>query len=456
VAVFGILQYLVVIGLSLALFCYWRKWLSWWLLLQSLAGFLFSLYFMGLQVFVIHAICLYCCFSAFLCTSIFGLCWGSINTKREFILKILAVFYQPLKKIFFLFPPERIHVVMVHLGELLGKSDFLKRIFRSVFVQSFPRLEQDLAGLHFASPFGLAAGFDYEARLTQILPSLGFGFQTVGTITNIPCQGNPQPRLGRLPKSKALLVNKGFRNPGSHAISKKLRPLRFAGLVGISVGQTNTPQLKTRPAVLKDILATFQHFERSRVAHHYYELNISCPNLATNISFYQPAQLDQLLTRIDRLKLNKPVFIKMPINEPDQQFLALLRVITKHSIAGIIVGNLQKNRQDPSVSSNEIKTAGPGNLSGKPTFKLSNHLISLAYQYFHQRLIIIGCGGVFSAQDALQKIELGASAVQLITGLIFEGPQLTAQMNLELNQLLKVRGYATIKDAVGAKVKRSH
>lgn len=366
-------------------------------------------------------------------------------------LKILAFSYQGCKNFFFLFDPEIVHECIVRLGEFIGSIPPLKSLNKLLFVRSYPSLSRKIGPLTFKTPIGLAAGFDYEARLTQVLPSIGFGFQTIGTITNAFGPGNAKPRLGRLPKSKSLLVNKGFKNPGADAIIKKLEPLQFSNMVGVSIGQSTHVDFHTHQDVIEDILNCFKKFENSKVKHSYYELNISCPNLHTSFNFYNHKNLDQLLTHVDALKLKKPVFIKMPISESDETVLSLLKVITKHSPIGIIIGNLQKNRKDPAVLQSEIMNKGPGNLSGKPTFERSNHLIQLAYKQFNKQLIIIGCGGVFSAEDAYIKICLGASLIQMITGLIFQGPQVVAQINLELAEMLKKNGYTQIQDAVGSK-----
>lgn len=450
VAVWGVLQYLGIILTTGLLYQTWRQKLSWLLVVQTTLGFLFSLYFVGLQLFVIQAICLYCMLSALICTVIFALTMRLVNDKREMVLWMMSLTFQVLKRIFFLINPEIIHELMVNLGEFIGKVPVLPGVLRSFFNPTYPQLFQELAGVKLHTPIGLAAGFDCQAKLTEVLHAFGFGFQTVGTISNIPCEGNASPRLGRLPQSKSLLVNKGFRNPGIQAVTKKLADISFKNAVGISIGQTNTPVLKTRAAVLNDIISAFKHAEASSVQHSYYELNISCPNLQSSINFYNPKELEVLLTKLDALQLSHPVFVKMPISESDETVIALIEVITKHSPVGIIIGNLQKNRQDPSVVPSEQEGLGKGNLSGKPTFERSNHLIALAYKKFHKKLIIIGCGGISSADDAYLKITLGASALQLITGMVFEGPQLVAQINAGLVRRLQKEGYTHLRDAVGS------
>jgi dihydroorotate dehydrogenase len=147
------------------------------------------------------------------------------------------------KPVLFLFPPEFIHESITSLGEFFGRSSSMRFLFRKLFTFNDQRLTQEIAGIPFVTPVGLAAGFDYEAKLTQILPAVGFGFQTVGTITNNPYGGNPPPMLGRLPKSRSLMVNKGFKNLGITVTLRKLSHKTFGNAVGISIGRTNTKKL---------------------------------------------------------------------------------------------------------------------------------------------------------------------------------------------------------------------
>jgi dihydroorotate dehydrogenase subfamily 2 len=336
------------------------------------------------------------------------------------------------------------------MGESASKSSFIKSANKYLLKQDFPKLSQKLAGIEFDNPIGLAAGFDYEAQLTQLLPTLGFGLETVGTITNMNYEGNPPPRLGRLPRSKSLMVNKGFKSSGAKAVSKRLTGLDFEIPIGISIGRTNSPELKTQKDSIKDIISAFIKFEISKVKHSYYELNISCPNLIHgNISFYPPKNLKELLIDVDKLKLKLPVFVKMPIIKSDKETLKMLDVISKYSPKGVIFGNLQNNRNEELFHQDEVKYLSTGNFSGKPTYNRSNELIKLAYKYYKDRFTIVGCGGVFTGHDAFEKIALGASLVQLITGLIFQGPQLASQINFELSEQLDKRGIINIKEAVG-------
>ena len=458
VALIGLIHYsLLFINALITLII--NKKIKYFVVIQSIAGALASVYFMYLQLFVIGSICLYCTFSAIISFTIFFLVMIYLRKeKKELVLFLFAFFYQNfLRKIFFLIDPEFIHETMLSRGELLGRITPAKYLIGRITRYKDPILKQKIAGLTFATPVGLAAGFDYEAKLPLITPALGFGFQTIGTITNLPYEGNPKPRFGRLPKSKSLMVNKGFKNEGANQVIKKLGNFvikDFEIPIGISIGRTNSPKLPSLKQSIQDIVEAFEKFERSKVKHKYYELNISCPNIIHEgeITFYPPKNLKQLLSAVEKLRIKKPIFIKMPIEKTDRETLNLLEVISKYKIAGVIIGNLQKNRKDPSFVKEEVKKWKVGNFSGKPTFNRSNELIRIAYKKFGKKVTIIGCGGIFSADDAYTKIKLGASLVQLITGMIYQGPQLIAQMNLELIDKLKSDGFKNIKEAVGVDI----
>lgn len=451
-ALFGVLQYSLVTAFSFSILLKHRVGRH-LLLIQTTGGFLFSLYFVYLQLGVIHSICLYCMASAFISSVLFVLVQVSYSRERkELCIYGVGFLYKTiLKKIFFLFDAELVHESIVRVGEFVGGSVIVQPLVRYAFVTRQPTLEQKIAGIEFTHPIGLAAGFDYEARLTQTLAPWGFGFQTIGTITNQSYAGNPRPMLGRLPESKSLLVNKGFKNLGAEATIEKLQDLRFRIPVGVSIGRTNSKELQTQKQSIEDILLSFMQFEQSTIPFAYYELNISCPNLFGDITFYPKANLKELLVEVDKLDIQRPIFVKMPIERTDTEVVQMLDVISAHSPKGVIFGNLQKDRNHPSLIPHEVARMGKGNFSGKPTFDRSNDLISLAYKAYRERFIIIGCGGIFSASDAYRKIKRGASLLQLITGMIFEGPQLVAEINLELEEILKKKGFSHIKEAIGSR-----
>ena len=360
-----------------------------------------------------------------------------------------AIYRGICRPIFFRFDSENIHVFFANMGERMGRSRFMTALFRSALRVDNPALTQKIAGIRFENPVGLAAGFDYGAKMSNILPAIGFGFGTIGTITNQPYEGNPRPRLGRLIRSRSLLVNKGFKNDGIDAIIKKLSNRTFSFPVGLSLGKTNTRDVMTQEEGVFDIVSAFKKTEAAHISFAYYELNISCPNLYGAVTFYPPENLRALLSAVMGLRLSRPVFIKMPIEKINDEILAMLRVIIDFPVAGVIFGNLPKDRTNPALIKEEVERAGPGSFSGVPARKRSNELIQLAYREYGKKLIIIGCGGVFNAEDAYRKIRLGATLVQLITGMIYEGPQLAAAINVGLLALLKKDGFTNISQAIG-------
>lgn len=363
---------------------------------------------------------------------------------------MLSLIYRlVVRPVLFRFDSERIHLALTGAGERIGRSRLLCRAIGGLLAEHDDKLLQTIAGISFPNPIGLAAGFDYRAQLSNLLPALGFGFGTIGTITNQPCAGNPPPCLGRLVQSQSLLVNKGFRNEGIRAVTAKLRTQKFKIPIGLSIGQTNTDKPMTPKEAVADIIEAFAAAEVSKVPFSYYELNISCPNLAGPPIFYHPVHLQELLARLAELNLAKPLFIKMPITKTDDEIRAMLAVIVQFPVTGVIFGNLQKDRRHPALVPAEVAKCGRGNFSGKPTFRRSNELIVLAYREYGDKLTIVGCGGVFNAADAYTKIRLGASLVQLITGLVFEGPQLAAQINRGLLRLLSRDNFSHLREAVG-------
>ena len=357
-----------------------------------------------------------------------------------------------IKPLLFLQNPEKVHERITRLGERMGASSFFRWLFSFLFVSrdEDPRLRQERAGIHFRSPIGLAAGFDYEARLPRILPHLGFGFGTVGTLTHMPYEGNPGPMLGRLPRSKALLVNKGFKNSGVKATLAHLGTQPFLYPVGVSIGKTNTETITTQDEARRDVISAFQDAEASGVPFSYYELNISCPNLKGSVDFYHPEDLESLLREVNALSLSRPVWVKMPIVKSNDEIDAMLDVIMRFEcVKAVIFGNLQKDRNHPTLIQEEVQGLGKGNLSGAPCKDRSDELIQFAYRKCKGSLFVVGCGGVFSAEDAYRKIRLGASLVQMITGLIFEGPQIVALMNHDISRWLARDGFSSIEEAVG-------
>lgn len=343
------------------------------------------------------------------------------------------VYKNVLKPIVFLFDAETVHNTFVRLGILLGKISPAKFFTRSFWAYNHPALGVTLNGIYFPNPVGLSAGFDYNGELTQILPAVGFGFHTIGTVTLHPYDGNAKPRLGRFPKSQALLVNKGLRNKGAKAIIAFLNTQKFHIPTGISIGSTNKGYNGLKEQIL-DTITCFYLFEQSSLKHAYYELNISCPNTHGGEPFSIPSHLEALLTALDKLNITRPIYIKFPIDQSWQESKVLLDIIAAHCPSGVIMGNLTKDKSNPAVHPEDSKSwqSKKGNLSGKPTWDRSNTLIANTKKTYGKRFTIIGTGGVFSGKDAAHKLNIGADLVQLITGMIFEGPATIGQINYHL------------------------
>lgn len=363
-----------------------------------------------------------------------------------------------LKPLLFQFDPEAVHNGFTAIGNRLGHYSATRSLTKHLLNYSHPYLEQTIAGIHFQNPVGLSAGFDYDGKMSGILPSVGFGFASVGTVTHRPYPGNPKPRLTRLPLTQSILVNKGFKSAGIQAVlDRYLVKPNPQFILGLSLGATNSPQTSEPKTQMPDILEAFKvtrkHPKYSLLD--YLELNISCPNVMGAGTLATPQHLSQLLTQIDRLKLNKPLWIKFPIHVTDPEAIELVNIMVRHHVAAVVIGNLYKKRDPKIINPSELAVVAKlsGNFSGKPTEKLSNHLISLVFRHFRQKITIVGVGGIFSAEDAYTKIKRGASLVQLITGMIYLGPQLIGTINHDLVSLLKADGYTSIGQAVGSQAK---
>jgi dihydroorotate dehydrogenase len=348
-----------------------------------------------------------------------------------------------LKPIFFIGDPEMVHDGMVKFGSILGSNILTQKALQGFFGFSNPILKQDILGIHFNNPIGLAAGFDKNADLISTLPYVGFGFMEVGSITGKACVGNPKPRLWRLKKSKGLVVYYGLKNDGCEVLSKKIASIPHNIPVGISVAMTNCKDnLNTRNAV-GDYAKAFRLLANIGA---YTTVNISCPNTEGGQPFMAPHKIDYLFDILDQIPTSKPIFVKMSPDYGFEYVDEVLDVLKKHRVHGIIATNLTKNRDNSKII-DEIPNVG--GVSGKPVQDLSDKLVEHIYKREGNKFVIVGCGGVFNAEDAYKKIRKGASLIQMITGMIFEGPQVISQINKDLSMFLERDGFKSIKDAVG-------
>ncbi len=340
-----------------------------------------------------------------------------------------------LKPIFFKMDPEFVHDRFIFIGRLLGSNALTRTLTKFLFSYSHRMLAQKILGITFKNPIGLAAGFDKDALLTKIIPCTGFGYEEVGSITGEPCEGNPKPRLWRHPNKKALRVYYGLKNEGALAISKRLHGKHFAFPIGTSIAKTNSQETCEMEGGIADYVKAFKAF-----AHigDYFTINISCPNAFGGQPFTDPKKLDALLSAIDPIPTTKPIFLKLSPDLTSHEVDSILELAKKHRVHGFICTNLTKKH-----------SLGLGGLSGKAVEDLANTQLKYVYKKTEGKYILIGCGGIFAAQDAYKKIKAGASLLQLITGMIYEGPQTISELNRGLVQLLKKDGYASIHEAIG-------
>ena len=354
--------------------------------------------------------------------------------------KFIGFLYRNLlKPILFLQDPEKVHDRTIIAGRVLGSNSATRGLTGMMFGYQNPMLSQNIAGLNFKNPVGLAAGFDKEGYLLALLPSVGFGFEEVGSITALPFDGNERPWMWRLPEAKALRINYGLKNSGAVNIHQRLKNRKFGFVLGVSLAKTNSEKTSHVQTGIEDYFESYKIFQD---VGDYFTINISCPNTCeVSPIFAQAENLDLLLAKLFSIPKTKPVFIKLSPDLADDQLHQILQVGQKHPVDGFICTNLTKT--------NIFNHKGKGGFSGKAVEELSNQLIAKVYKFYGGKKIVIGCGGVFSAQDAYKKIKLGASLVQLITGMIFQGPQLIGEINRGLTKCLKQDGYKNISEAVG-------
>lgn len=348
--------------------------------------------------------------------------------------------------------PDDVHARLLRMSRIRQRYPFTDSLVsKALSYQNSATLGQTIQGIHFPNPVGLAAGFDKNIELAPTMKAVGYGFMTGGSVTFLACEGNPRPWFYRLPKQKSLVVNVGLANEGTQAVMDRLRTYKQSLFdrfpLVVSVAKTNSPDANDDPSAIADYVGSLSLLQNQPQVS-VIEVNISCPNAFGGEPFTDPQRLEQLLANIDALNIAKPVWVKMPIDLAWPAFNELLNVIVRHNVHGVTIGNLQKSRSE--IPSEDLPNEVKGNLSGLPTQAPSDELIRLTYASYGSRLMIVGVGGIFTAQDAYRKICLGASLVELITGMIYEGPQLVGQINRELVDLLKRDNFSTIGEAIGS------
>ncbi|PIT93301.1 MAG: dihydroorotate dehydrogenase (quinone) [Candidatus Harrisonbacteria bacterium CG10_big_fil_rev_8_21_14_0_10_38_8] len=336
-----------------------------------------------------------------------------------------------LKPVLFLFPPDWTHFFVVKFSSLIFKIPLLDKIISPLFTYNHPLLEREILGIKFKNPIGLGGGFDKDVELTHVMPILGFGFMDIGSITAKPYQGNKRPWNVRLPKDKALIVNYGLKNQGvDHAVQNLKQSKKQIPIIA-NIAKTNNPDIHGQASV-DDYLASFKKLEPYADL---ININISCPNTGDGVLFCEDSDLlANLLEALQKAHnesvYKKPILLKLKPDLSDEQLNALLDLVGNYDcIKGFVVSNLTRSREVLAHSNPEAIAKFPGGISGRGVQKLSTEMIKKIKVVVGDKYTIIGLGGVFTATDAYEKLQAGADLIQLVTGLIFEGPSVVKEIN---------------------------
>jgi len=339
----------------------------------------------------------------------------------EFLYRFL------LKPLLFALSPERAHGLTLFFFEAALRIPLLSAWLCRSFRLEDPRLEKEVFGLRFPNPVGLAAGFDKNAEHLETMSALGFGFLEVGTVTPLPQDGNPKPRLFRLPADKALINRMGFNNKGMEVAVSQLSKPRPAGiLIGGNIGKNKvTPNEEASRDYELCFEALFPHVD-------YFVVNVSSPNTPGLRELQEKEPLTALLSRLQALNrakpASKPILLKIAPDLTDAQLDDIIDIVRDTGLAGIIATNTTISREGLRSGVEQISAAGAGGLSGQPLKERATDVIRYLHQRSEGKIPIIGVGGIGSAADAIEKLKAGASLVQLYSGLVFEGPTLVKKV----------------------------
>ncbi|PQB03936.1 quinone-dependent dihydroorotate dehydrogenase [Aureitalea marina] len=329
-----------------------------------------------------------------------------------------------IRPILFRFDPERVHYFSFSSIRWMHRLG-LGWLFRSLYQVNDKRLEREVFGLRFPNPVGLAAGMDKDATLFNELGNMGFGFIEIGTLTPKPQAGNPKKRLFRLKPDQGIINRMGFNNSGVEAAAERLKKNKGV-LIGGNIGKNKTtPNEQATSDYEICFEALFEHVD-------YFVVNVSSPNTPNLRALQDKEPLTRLLQTLQQKnsakESPKPILLKIAPDLTDEQLLDIIDIVNTTGIAGVIATNTTISRE--GLKSENKKEAG--GLSGKPLTNRSTEVIRFLHQNSSGSFPIIGVGGIHTAQDALDKLEAGASLVQLYTGFVYEGPGLIKRINKTL------------------------
>jgi len=359
-----------------------------------------------------------------------------------------------LRPLLFRLSPETAHELALHT--LSFSPGLVKRLLGSRPIRK-PFGELQRFGLSFPNPVGLAAGFDKDGIALESLAALGFGFIEAGTVTYEPQPGNQRPRLFRLPQDKALINRAGFNNKGAVAFAQQVRTHRPDCVLGVSIGKSKTAPIEN---AVEDYLRSFE------IVHpvaDYIAVNVSSPNTPGLRELQKAEQLEALLQALQRRNRElseqssgarlTPLLVKLAPDLGPEDLKDIVDVVKKTGVAALVATNTTTRREGLRTAKDEIAAFGEGGLSGLPLRKRSTNMIATLYNLTSGVVPIIGVGGIFTAEDAWEKICAGASLIQLYTGFIYEGPRIVQEINEGLQQILSREGFETLDGAVGSRAK---
>ena len=331
-------------------------------------------------------------------------------------------------------PAERAHDLAVKCLEL--------GLYPRAGAPDDKRLSQNLFGLDFPNPIGMAAGFDKNARVPHALLAMGFGFVEVGTLTPRAQSGNASPRMFRSMADRAVINRLGFNNEGQEAALRRLLDGAGPGVVGVNIGAGRDSKDR-----IDDYVSGIRHL--AEVAR-YFTINISSPNTPGLRDLQAPEALDALLKRMQAARAatrrKPPLLVKLAPDLAENDLPEVVRVILHNGADGIVVSNTTLARDGLSDHAFAKETGG---LSGRPLFARATRMLARVYHLSDGKLPLIGVGGIDSGETALAKIEAGASLLQLYTGLVFEGPALIGRIKQTLIAAMEERGCNTLAPLIG-------
>ena len=365
----------------------------------------------------------------------------------------MAGVYEALvRPVLFRLEAERAHTLALRGASIAGRFAPARRAARGAFGFEDPRLRVECGGLSLENPLGLAAGFDKNGHAAALMGALGFGHVEIGSVSAWPSNGNPRPRLFRIPRDEAIVVNYGVPNDGAERVAQRLTGRRLRARLGVNLVKTND---RARPAVEPDVYEdNARSFALLQDAADYVAFSLSCPNSPGDRDFFDDlARVDRLLARIGELSPSVPVFLKLKPSRDPGVLRETVAIADGHEfVAGFSINLPSGKPAELRLSeSRERLERMPGSVGGRPVQSLIDDIVATLYGIVgpDSRYGLMAAGGVFDAEAAYRKIRLGASVVQVYTGLVYRGPGLVREILAGLVALLERDGFAAAGDAVG-------